>query len=156
MPLGGYVKMAGESPDDPRTGNPDEFLSKTKWERFQVLIMGPVMNLLLALVVTAIVLAQGADVPAYQDDPPVVGAVAPGSAAEKAGIMRGDRILTVAGEEVPSWDKLLIAVGTRPNRDIAVTFDRMGQTISVDLRTTSQTRYEVGDIGVMQIGRAHV
>src|SRR4030081_2292849 len=50
LPLGGYVKMAGESPDDverdkhgrivPRS---DEFLSKTKWERFQVLIMGPVM-----------------------------------------------------------------------------------------------------------------
>jgi regulator of sigma E protease len=149
VPLGGYVKMAGESPDDPRTGNPDEFLSKTKWERFQVLIMGPVMNLLLALVVTAIVLAQGADVPAYQDEPPVVGAVAAGSPAEKAGIMRGDRILTVAGEEVPSWDKLFIAVGTRPDRDIALTFDRMGQAMSVDLRTTSQTRYEVGDIGVM-------
>jgi regulator of sigma E protease len=149
VPLGGYVKMAGESPDDPRTGNPDEFLSKTKWERFQVLIMGPVMNLLLALVVTAIVLAQGADVPAYQDEPPVVGAVAAGSPAEKVGIMPGDRILTVAGEDVPSWDKLFIAVGTRPDRDIALTFDRMGQTMSVDLRTTSQTRYEVGDIGVM-------
>src|SRR5436189_4284207 len=53
VPLGGYVKMAGESPDDPRTGKPDEFLSKTKWERFQILIMGPVMNLLLAVVVTA-------------------------------------------------------------------------------------------------------
>ena len=118
IPLGGYVKMAGESPDDPRTGNPDEFLSKTKWERFQILIMGPVMNLLLAVVVTAIVLAQGADVPAYQDDPPVVGAVAPGSPAEKVGIQRGDRILTVAGEDVPSWDKLFLAIGTRPDRDV--------------------------------------
>ena len=50
LPLGGYVKMAGENPDEPRTGRNDEFLSKTKWQRFQVLIMGPVMNLLLALV----------------------------------------------------------------------------------------------------------
>src|SRR5438128_5143133 len=41
LPLGGYVKMAGESPEEVRTGQPDEFLSKTKWERFQVLIMGP-------------------------------------------------------------------------------------------------------------------
>ena len=48
LPLGGYVKMAGESPRRAATGAPDEFLSKTKWERFQVLIMGPVMNLLLA------------------------------------------------------------------------------------------------------------
>src|SRR6186713_2202051 len=128
VPLGGYVKMAGESPDDPRTGAPDEFLSKTKWERFQVLIMGPVMNLLLAVVVMAIVLAQGADVPAYQDDPPVVGAVAPGSPAERVGIVRGDRILTVEGEDVPSWDKLFLAIGTRPARDVQLTLLRNGQT----------------------------
>jgi len=75
IPLGGYVKMAGENPDDPRTGRSDEFLSRTKWERFQILIMGPVMNILLAVVVMAVVLAQGAEVPIYQDQPPVVGAV---------------------------------------------------------------------------------
>jgi regulator of sigma E protease len=149
VPLGGYVKMAGESVEDARTGAPDEFLSKTKWERFQVLIMGPVMNLLLALVVTAIVLAQGADVPAYQDDPPVVGAVAPGSPAERVGIVRGDRILTVEGENVPTWDKLFLAIGTRPARDIQLTLLRNGQTMSLDVKTDSQTRYEVGDIGVM-------
>ena len=149
VPLGGYVKMAGESVEDARTGAPDEFLSKTKWERFQVLIMGPVMNLLLAVVVMAIVLAQGADVPAYQDDPPVVGAVAPGSPAERVGIVRGDRILTVEGEEVPSWDKLFLAIGTRPSRDVQLTLLRNGQTMSLDVKTDSQTRYEVGDIGVM-------
>src|SRR5438270_12172884 len=66
LPLGGYVKMAGENPEDvdrDERGNPivhaDEFLSKTKWERFQVLIMGPIMNLLLAVVLTAVVLYQG-------------------------------------------------------------------------------------------------
>ena len=60
IPLGGYVKMAGENPDDGPTGASDEFLSKTKWQRFQVLIMGPVMNLVLALIVMAVVLYQGA------------------------------------------------------------------------------------------------
>src|ERR1700704_4919830 len=83
IPLGGYVKMAGENPEDPRSGQPDEFLSKTKWERFQILIAGPVMNILLAFVVTAIVLYQGMDVPAYEGQPPVVGAVRPDSPAEK-------------------------------------------------------------------------
>jgi regulator of sigma E protease len=116
IPLGGYVKMAGENPDDPRTGRPDEFLSKTKWERFQILIMGPAMNIILAVVVMAIVLAQGAEVPIYQDQPPVVGAVTPGSPAERAGIQRGDRILTVAGDDVDTWDDLFIAIGTRPDR----------------------------------------
>src|SRR5437667_12706687 len=71
LPLGGYVKMAGESPDEARTGRSDEFLSKTKWQRFQVLIMGPVMNLLLAVMVTAVVLYQGAEAPAYGDALPV-------------------------------------------------------------------------------------
>src|SRR5215212_3411510 len=79
IPLGGYVKMAGENPDDPRSGAPDEFLSKSKWQRFQVLIMGPVMNIVLAVVVMAIVLAQGAEVPAFDDEPPVVGSVIPDS-----------------------------------------------------------------------------
>ena len=44
IPLGGYVKMAGENPEDARSGSPDEFLSRTKWERFQVLIAGPAMR----------------------------------------------------------------------------------------------------------------
>src|SRR5258705_12948392 len=53
IPLGGYVKMAGESLDDPRSGAPDEFPSKTKWQRFQGLITGPAMNILLAVIVMA-------------------------------------------------------------------------------------------------------
>ncbi len=149
IPLGGYVKMAGENPDDPRTGRPDEFLSKTKWERFQILIMGPAMNIILAVVVMAIVLAQGAEVPIYQDQPPVVGAVAPGSPAERAGIQRGDRILSVAGDEVETWDDLFLAVGTRPDRDVALTLLRNGERQSVSLRTESETRFEIGNIGVL-------
>ena len=149
IPLGGYVKMAGENPDDPRTGRPDEFLSKTKWERFQILIMGPAMNIVLAVVVMAIVLAQGAEVPIYQDQPPVVGAVTPGSPAERAGIQRGDRILTVAGDQVDTWDDLFLAVGTRPDRDVALTVMRDGQTRMVSLRTVSETRFEIGNIGVL-------
>ncbi len=40
IPLGGYVKMAGENPDDPQTGADDEFMAKSKWQRFQILIAG--------------------------------------------------------------------------------------------------------------------
>src|SRR5512147_528346 len=120
IPLGGYVKMAGESPDDPRSGAPDEFMSKSKWERFQVLIMGPVMNIVLAVVVAAIVLAQGAQVPVYEDQPPVVGVVRANSAAARGGIMPGDRILSVAGDAVPTWKDLAIAVGTRANKPVTV------------------------------------
>ena len=85
IPLGGYVKMAGENPEDARTGASDEFLSKSKWQRFQVLIMGPVMNLALALVVMAFVLYQGADVPAFTQQEVVVGSVEADSPAAEGG-----------------------------------------------------------------------
>ena len=89
IPLGGFVKMAGETPDDPRTGKDDEFLSKSKWQRFQVLIMGPVMNILLAVVLMWVVLLQGASLPAFLDRLPVVGVVGAGS---PAGTVRTSRV----------------------------------------------------------------
>jgi len=149
IPLGGYVKMAGENPDDPRSGRPDEFLSKTKWERFQILIMGPAMNIALAVVVMAAVLMQGAEVPLYQDQPPVVGAVTPGSPAEAVGIRDGDRILTVAGEATDTWGDFFLAIGTRANRDVAITVLRDGRTIPLTVRPNPQTRFELGEIGVL-------
>src|SRR5882672_1755775 len=138
IPLGGYVKMAGESVDDPRSGAPDEFLSKTKWQRFQVLIMGPVMNIALAVIVMAVVLAQGAEVPAYHDAPPVIGSVKAGSPAEKAGLRRGDRVLAVENNPVATWDKFDIEIGTRPNREIDLTYLRDGQTQSTTLRASAE------------------
>ena len=149
IPLGGYVKMAGENIEDPRAGQPDEFLSKTKWERFQVLIAGPVMNILLAFVVTAVVLLQGTEVPAFEDEAPVLGGVVADSPAAKAGLQRGDRILTVAGEKVPTWNALNMAVGIRPKKDVTLTLDRAGQTVNVSLQTTSETKFQIGSIGVL-------
>jgi regulator of sigma E protease len=73
IPLGGYVKMAGENPEDAPTGRDDEFLAKSKWQRFQILIAGPVMNIVLAVVLLAVVLMQGADVLAYLDRPATIG-----------------------------------------------------------------------------------
>jgi regulator of sigma E protease len=135
--------------DDPRSGAPDEFLSKTKWQRFQVLIMGPVMNIVLAVVVMAVVLAQGAEVPAYHNEPPVIGSVRPGSPAEKAGLRRGDRVLAVGDTAVETWDKFDIEIGTRPNRDLELTYLRNGDTRSTTVRTLAEGRFEVGEIGVL-------
>ena len=150
LPLGGYVKMAGESPEEPRSGRSDEFLSKTKWQRFQVLIMGPVMNLLLALVVTAVVLYKGAEVPIYEDQPPVIGAIAAGSPAEKAGIQIGDRMTSAAGHRVDTWKDFLLTVGTRPNREIPIGLIRNGapMILQVTPAPAADSRFEIGDVGV--------
>ncbi len=151
IPLGGYVKMAGENPDEPRSGRSDEFLSKSKWERFQVLIMGPAMNLLLAVVLLAVVLYRGAEVPAFDDQPPVVGAVAAGSPAEKADIRPGDLITSVADREVTTWEQLFIGVGTRANREISIDLVRDGAEVEVKVTpvASGESRFEIGDIGVL-------
>jgi regulator of sigma E protease len=159
LPLGGYVKMAGDSPDGEVTGSADEFLSKTKWERFQVLIMGPVMNLLLAVFVLAFVLYRGADVPAYQDQPPVVGTVMPDSPAAQADLQPGDRILSVAGNNVDTWEQLFIAIGSRPNRETSIVLQRDGREMErkiTPLVPPSQSRFEIGDIGVLPDVHPHL
>ena len=156
MPLGGYVKMAGENPDDPQTGAPDEFLAKSKWQRFQILIAGPVMNLVLAVVVLWAVLLQGADVLAYLDEPARIGMVQPDSPAQKAGIVPGDIILKVGSADVSTWEHLETAVAARPEREVDFVVQRNGKeehlTVRPDLTklsTRSGTRFEVGTIGVL-------
>ena len=156
VPLGGYVKMAGENPDDQRSGREDEFLSKSKWERFQILIMGPLMNLILAVVITAGVLMNGAEIPAFQNKAPVVGMIVPGSPAAKAGIQRGDRILSVAGRDVDTWQQFLINIGTRTDRDTDIGVLRDGKQFTVSVMPAPQTRYEIGDIGVLPESRPTV
>src|SRR5439155_13150790 len=108
----------------------DEFMSKTKWQRFQVLIMGPAMNILLAFVLTALVLYQGGvRVPAYDDQPPVVGAMDPGSPAERAGVQPGDRIVAIGDHRVDTWEQFYIMMGSRaPNREVSMQVARGGET----------------------------
>jgi regulator of sigma E protease len=149
IPLGGYVKMAGENPDDPRSGQPDEFLSKTKWQRFQILIAGPLMNIVLAVIVSAVVLAQGAHVAAYRDEPPVVGVIVAGSPAERAGVMVGDRILAIGSDAVETWEQLLMRVAPKANRDLELSVARGGQTITMSVRPEAEGRFEIGTLGVL-------
>jgi regulator of sigma E protease len=156
VPLGGYVKMAGENPEDTPSGADDEFLSKSKWQRFQILIMGPVMNLVLAVGLLAVVLMQGDEVPVFLDEPAKVGVVMPGSPAERAGIQPGDVIVRLGSAPVSTWEHLELAVGARPEREVEAVVMRGGNevrlTIRPDkttLRTRSDTRFEVGTIGVL-------
>ena len=150
IPFGGYVKMAGagEGPDDKPEGKPDEFASKTKWQRFQILIAGPAMNIVLAVAVMTVVLYQGAPVPVYEDEPPVVGSVREDSPAAAAGLRRGDTILSVAGRGVDTWEELMYAVVPRAEQEIDVVFRRDGRVQTAQVTPAALGRYDMGDLGV--------
>lgn len=156
VPLGGYVKLAGETVEENLSGAPDEFLSKSKWVRFQVYVAGPVMNLLLAWIVLAVVLSQGADVPAYEQSAPVLGRVAAGSPAEAAGLRAGDRILSVNGRDVPTWEAFSIEFLPKAGRELAVVADRAGQEVAVRVTPAAVGRYELGDLGVYPVLRPQI
>jgi len=156
IPLGGFVKLAGETVDDERTGAPDEFLSKSKWVRFQVYLAGPIMNLLLAFIVLAFVLMKGADVPLYQSASAVVGAVEAGSPADRAGIKPGDRIVSIDGRDIPNWDALDLEVTPKANRSLAVAIDRRGERLTLEITPAAFSKYELGDLGVRPVIRPQV
>src|ERR1039458_3407580 len=95
IPLGGYVKMSGENPMQDRTGDPGEFLSHPRWQRFIVALAGPAMNVLLAIGLLTGVYMAHFEYPTYLDGPAVIGWVNAKSAAEKAGILIGDRVTKI-------------------------------------------------------------
>ncbi len=150
IPLGGYVKMAGagEGPDDKPEGKDDEFPSKTKWQRFQILIAGPVMNIILAVLILAGVLYQGVTVPVYLEQPPIVGIVPDGSPAATAGIQAGDSILSVAGRNVDTWEEMEFAVAPHADREIDVVLRRDGGERTVQVIPASRGTFKVGVLGV--------
>jgi regulator of sigma E protease len=150
VPLGGYVKMAGENPDSEVAASPkpDEFLAKTKWQRFQVYVAGPLMNMATAFVIMTGVYLHGAPEPAYQKNPAEVGRVAAGSPAERAGIRPGDVIVAVSGDPIPNWEQLELAVLPKAGREIEVVVRRGTEEQALRLVPASRTQFELGDIGV--------
>jgi regulator of sigma E protease len=118
--------------------------------------MGPVMNLITAVVLTALVLYQGTDIPIYQEQVPVVGDVLENSPAAKAGVERGDRILSVAERSVETWDQFSIAIGTRPDRDVRLGILRDGKETSAVVNPVADKRFGIGDIGVLPNVHPHI
>jgi regulator of sigma E protease len=149
LPIGGYVKMAGENPDEPHTGAADEFLTRPKWDRFRILIAGPTMNIVLSLVLMTVVLAQGAQVPIYESDPVDVAVVTKGSPAESGGIRPGDRIIKVGSQRTRTWEDFFLAIGGRAERDVPITLLREGREMVVTVKPTAETKMRIGDIGVL-------
>lgn len=146
IPLGGYVRLAGEGAEE-ATGKPEEFQSHPRWQRIVVYVMGPVMNVVLAVVLFSATYMIGVDVPAYRDEPPVIGFVEKGSPADKAGMRPGDLILELDGRRVPTWDSLEIEEHTSPNKQMSIAIERAGRRLTLPITTESKTRYSIGYAG---------
>jgi len=113
--------------------------------------MGPVMNLALALIVMALVLYQGAPVPAFETQPVIVGTFAEGSVAQSAGIEPGDRISAIDGRSVENWKDFSMSVATKANRPVVLRVERDGKVFERQVTPAAQSKYEIGDIGIMPV-----
>lgn len=137
LPLGGYVRMAGENPGDELTGSPDEFLSKPRWQRFVVAIAGPAMNILLAVGLLVIVYMVQFPRNSYLDQSAVVAAIDANSPAAAAGIQAGDRILRIDGVNNPTWEQVGMHAAVSAGHSIEVDVLRQGKIIPTHLTPPS-------------------
>jgi len=133
LPLGGYVKMAGEAFDEERRGAPDEFLSHPKWHRLLVTLAGPFMNILLAVAIVASSYMGGVLVPRYLDGPPIAGPVLPNTIAGSAGLKPGDRIISVGGNQVNTWQSMEIALVTVSRDSLNLVVERGSRQVDLHL-----------------------
>ncbi len=125
LPLGGFVRMAGEDGDFGAEGS---MAAAPPWRRIIVLVAGPFMNLLTAVVVFAIVLTAG--VPTY---PVRLVAVSEGGPAAVAGLQAGDVISAVDGKEVVGLQAVSQAIRSHAGQPVSVTFTRGQETMTVTL-----------------------
>ncbi len=148
IPMGGYVKFSGEEDySKPDSSSPGDFMSKKRWERFLVLVMGSVMNILLAVFLMTVINMVGVNVPQYLNEAPVIGWIEPDSPSERAGLKPGDLILRINDKKTGTWNDVNLAVGTKPDRTINIEIKRDEEMLEVPLTTESKTRYQMGYAG---------
>lgn len=151
IPLGGYVKVVGLGPDESTIaeGSSREAAPVGKrWQRALILLAGPLMNLVLALLLHTAVFALGARVPAYELEPPVVKVVEPGSPGAEAGFRSGDRILSINGKETPRWRDAQFIFAMNAREKLEVRLDRGGATQTLTVTPRATTKYDLGDAGL--------
>lgn len=143
IPLGGYVRMAGDNPEENVPANPDEFLSKPKWQRFLILFAGPAMNIIIAITFMAGIAMIGTE---QLVSKPVIGTVEPGKPAARAGLQPGDVIVSIKGEQVNDFDDVRLLVSMNFGSPLPIVYRRNGQTRTTTL-TPERTEGDFGPIG---------
>lgn len=139
IPLGGYVALVGEREDEQLEegfSTREHFNHRPAWQRTLVILAGPVFNVILAwLIFWGLFWAQGMYEPL-----PVIGQVQEESPAAAAGIMKGDRILTVNGKEIDTWSDLSNTITASNGTEVTLTIERGDETITKALKPKLMTR----------------
>ncbi len=148
IPLGGYVKMKGENPDEESTGDADELMAKSIPARFSIFFAGPFMNALLAVVLLSLVYFIGIEEPRYLYDPPIIGWIEDESPADKMGLLPGDLILSVGGVKVPVWEQTLVMIGAAGDKLTEIEFEREGERRTIDIKPELIREIGAGYIGI--------
>ncbi len=144
LPLGGYVRMAGDNPVEERTGASYEFLSRPRWQRFLIAIAGPCTNILVAYVVFwGIYAFVGMPSETYLRQPAIVAAV-PENSAAAPGVEPGDRIAAVNGVNTPLWEDVLAQVDkAKPGDTLSVVVARGGSQENLSIQVPQQAQASV-------------
>jgi len=134
LPLGGYVRMAGDNPVAERTGAAYEFLSRPRWQRFLIAIAGPVMNILLAFVIFWGIYALASE--PYL--PPVIEEVKAGTPAESAGLKPGDTIVSIGGVAVSTSAASVDAIRGSAGHELEFVVQRDGKELRLVITPASK------------------
>lgn len=129
LPLGGYVKMHGDEDEGSHQNDPDSYLAQALWKRFLIVIAGPLVNFILALVIIWGLFLSGIHYIA-----PVIGKVEPGSLAQVAGLQRKDLIVSVNQQPVKNWQQVAMGIvsslGDKRPVEMQVKPELSGPTVS--------------------------
>lgn len=148
VPLGGYVRLAGDEADEARTGAPEEFLSRPRWQRFLVFIAGASFNIVLAVVVmTAVFTIWGRDEVVRPEAFPTIADVLPGSPAAAAGLVAGDKVLRIGGEDARDQQTQVSEIVLSPDQSKTVEYERAGVHATITMSTGQDPVYHLGAPG---------
>lgn len=144
--FGGYVKMAGEQPDDETSSDPRGFLAKPRWQRLIVVFAGPFVNIILAVVLlTGLYMVRYPKIPT--ENSPVVGYVVADAPAAKAGVIEGDRVVEFDGITNPNWEDILIREISSAKRTVPLVVLRNGQRVPLTMVPILEERSGLGYAG---------
>jgi regulator of sigma E protease len=140
IPLGGYVKMKGQSDTetvetpDPASLSVEEregsFLFKKLWQKAAIVFAGPAANYVLAVIIFAIIFATFG----RSSTAPIIGLIEPGSPAEQAGLKLGDRVEKVAGYDIDEFMRIIQALQIDVAEVVPVVVKRGDETLTVQVK----------------------